>query len=416
MGERPQRYRLYGISIAVYVVAAFWAFYSLWSPLGTQGWQGLLVFMGLLTYFQLRSITFADRFNYSLSMVVLFPAIYIYGVLPGMGLAVLGGLIDGISLRKKWDRALFNVAQLSLSAAAAGLAFRHFGGTAGQLDLPGSLLPMVMGVVGYFVVNIGSVTFLLSLRVGESWWSVLNQLSFDGLVNYAIVGYMGILCALFTGSWQLWGAIAFGGMLVGITELLQMGLRVNIEQNRRAEAEEAMLVDVMTGTRNFRYLNQWIMEDAGKGKQEETLLFLDIDDFKAFNDRYGHARGDDALRAVANAIGRAIRDDQDTLVRYGGEEFVVILPNLDQADGSAVAERIREHLAAIPEAALEKPLTVSIGLASRPGDSDSRPDLLRKADLAMYQAKKMGKDCCCVWQSSADGHGHLLARDSSAVS
>lgn len=89
MGERPQRYRLYGISIAVYVVAAFWAFYSLWSPLGTQGWQGLLVFTGLLTYFQLRSITFADRFNYSLSMVVLFPAIYIYGVLPGMGLAVL---------------------------------------------------------------------------------------------------------------------------------------------------------------------------------------------------------------------------------------------------------------------------------------------------------------------------------------
>ncbi len=401
--------------IATYLLAAIWVFGYQFASFEATDWWSFLVFLLLLTYFQLRSVAFTDRFNYSLSMVVLFPVIYLFGIGPGMVLAAAGGLVDGISLNKKWDRVAFNLGQLMLSAAAAGWAFQSFGGITAQLSLPNSLLPMSMGVVGYFVVNIGSVTLLSSLRLGESWWSVLNQLSADGLLNYAIVGYMGGLCALFTGVWQVWGAVTFGGMLVGITELLQMGLRANAEQNRREEAEEALLVDAMTGARNFRCLNRWLMASEGEGPKNETVLFSDIDDFKVFNDRYGHERGDDALKCLADAVRDVIRDDYDTLVRYGGEEFVVILPQLTSDDGMTVAHRIRGQLETIPEASLEQPLTVSVGLASRPEDSDSRPDLLRKADMAMYQAKAQGKNRCAAWDSQWETDTTLLQTRRNAI-
>jgi len=119
-----------------------------------------------------------------------------------------------------------------------------------------------------------------------------------------------------------------------------------------------------------------------------TLALLDLDDFKRVNDMHGHPVGDEALRKVAEALRRCIRD-HDTIFRIGGEEFAVLLPRLASKDALPVAERLRTAVGRISFAV---PLRVSIGLASSPDDATDRDALLERADAALYSAKDAGKD------------------------
>lgn len=119
-----------------------------------------------------------------------------------------------------------------------------------------------------------------------------------------------------------------------------------------------------------------------------TLATIDIDDFKLVNDSHGHPVGDEALCRVAGALRAAVRDD-DAVFRVGGEEFAVLMPGLGATDALVVAERLREAVAAIP---FTTPLRVSVGLASWPHDAAGADELLRRADDALYAAKRAGKD------------------------
>jgi diguanylate cyclase (GGDEF)-like protein len=119
-----------------------------------------------------------------------------------------------------------------------------------------------------------------------------------------------------------------------------------------------------------------------------SLAVVDIDDFKRVNDAHGHPVGDEALCRVAEALCAAVRSD-DEVYRVGGEEFAVLIPGLEGVDAVPVCERVRAGVAATPFAV---PLRVSIGLASWPSDTEDRAELLRKADEALYAAKRAGKD------------------------
>ena len=127
-----------------------------------------------------------------------------------------------------------------------------------------------------------------------------------------------------------------------------------------------------------------------------AVLFIDIDDFKAFNDRHGHAAGDEALITLANLIKSVIRAD-DAVIRYGGEEFVVLLPNMTRAGAKRVARRIQTSLKNVRFPRRDQSLTVSIGIAACPEDTKDKHHLLGLADQAMYEAKRSGKDCCHSW-------------------
>jgi diguanylate cyclase (GGDEF)-like protein len=135
-----------------------------------------------------------------------------------------------------------------------------------------------------------------------------------------------------------------------------------------------------------------------------AVLLIDIDHFKQVNDRHGHLVGDEALRAVATILRSAIRA-KDVIGRFGGEEFVIALPDTDVADATVTADRLRNAVAASPLAAmcagvLDEPdldpdtlhLTVSIGVAVFPADGLTVDDLLQRADRAMYAAKAAGRD------------------------
>ena len=123
------------------------------------------------------------------------------------------------------------------------------------------------------------------------------------------------------------------------------------------------------------------------------MLFLDIDHFKRINDEYGHPVGDECLRLVAECLRRQLRGE-DVVSRYGGEEFLVLLPGQSQDQARKIAERIREASAALRvkhESGLVK-FTVSIGVAARKGDEGAAAELIERADRAMYQAKRNGRN------------------------
>jgi putative two-component system response regulator len=149
-----------------------------------------------------------------------------------------------------------------------------------------------------------------------------------------------------------------------------------------------------------------------------SLLFLDIDHFKAINDQHGHAVGDEILRTLASTIRGTIRC-ADIGVRYGGEEFVVLMPHTDRAEGLLLAERLRcavaEQGGFRPESGGKVNLTVSLGVASFPEDSVDAASLLEHADEAMYKAKRGGRNQAVAYspaeQCPADRAVVLIADD-----
>jgi two-component system, cell cycle response regulator len=136
-----------------------------------------------------------------------------------------------------------------------------------------------------------------------------------------------------------------------------------------------------------------VEQAAGRGKPL-TLLVLDIDYFKAINDTYGHDAGDDVLREFAMRIKKSIRGI-DLACRYGGEEFVIVMPETDMAVAALVAERIRRRIAsepfAIDQGAKAIDVTLSIGLSAL-ATNDTAATILKRADQALYRAKRDGRN------------------------
>ncbi len=174
-------------------------------------------------------------------------------------------------------------------------------------------------------------------------------------------------------------------------------------------SERCALVDELTGLFNRRHFNHELEKEIERAKRQRrhcSLLMVDVDRFKDFNDSYGHLAGDEALRQVGQALTSTVRVvDQE--VRYGGEEFAVILPQTGRMDAAMVAERTRAAVAAMnwTHDGAEMPrLTVSIGSATFPGDAQDFRGLVEKADQALYRAKGTGRNRVC--EASDDPRRH----------
>ena len=145
---------------------------------------------------------------------------------------------------------------------------------------------------------------------------------------------------------------------------------------------------------NRRALDRSLERAIAKARREDaalSLIVLDTDLFKDYNDRYGHLAGDDALRSLARTMNANVRHE-DMCFRYGGEEFVILLPGQSLPHATVVAERIREAYRGVSASDLGPGCTVSLGVAEfREGDTPNT--LLARGDAALYQAKEKGRDC-----------------------
>jgi diguanylate cyclase (GGDEF)-like protein/PAS domain S-box-containing protein len=190
--------------------------------------------------------------------------------------------------------------------------------------------------------------------------------------------------------------VAFQAVARDITERKRIGEALQDSENRYRELS---IVDDLTqlyNSRHFYFQLKIELERSNRYEHPLTLLMLDLDDFKAFNDTYGHIEGDRVLRRLGQMVKSCLRET-DLAYRYGGEEFTILLPMTTSADGAVTAERIRAKIKKeifSPAPGQDVHLTVSIGLAQYKPKEDMKT-FVHRVDQLMYQGKKNGKDRVC---------------------
>ncbi len=198
---------------------------------------------------------------------------------------------------------------------------------------------------------------------------------------------------------------------------LLMRVRALIAQKREFEAmlrayhsaKHRAITDGLTGLFNHAYFMEKLARKAElteRAGQPLSIIMLDVDRFKRFNDTNGHEAGNELLKDLARLMERCFRRS-DLLARYGGEEFVVLLPNTPKSQAAVLAERLRQRVAEYPFVGRESQpggaLTVSLGVASLPSDASDAKQLLELADRALYRAKQNGRNQVCVVESEPAG-------------
>lgn len=192
-------------------------------------------------------------------------------------------------------------------------------------------------------------------------------------------------------------------------------LKTLLEDNERLK--KMAVTDELTSLYNHRYFQERLLEEIERAKRYSypvSLLFLDVDNFKHYNDTNGHPEGDYVLKTIGRLLSNFTMEihitaklrKSDVVARYGGEEFVVLLPYTDGAKGSYVAERLCSTIEAYPFRNEEKQpggqLTVSIGVAAFPDRASSADELVRFADQALYDAKKQGKNRVVLYNNGPE--------------
>jgi len=271
---------------------------------------------------------------------------------------------------------------------------------------PGWVDPGTRRVAFYTNIPPGLYRFQVAAANNDGVWNEEGAaFSFELRPHFYQALWFYVLC--------VFGVFVLGGAVYGFREGQIKAREQKLQQlvsERTRELEQAnqMLarfsyLDAVTGIANRRSFDASLDLEWRRVRREGvpvSLVMIDIDHFKGFNDTYGHQPGDDCLRTVAQTLRRTLHRPGDLCARYGGEEFAVILPGTDPTGAAAVAESLRACIEdlAIPHAASTKSVvTISVGVATAlPGDQATAESLVGSADKVLYEAKRSGRNRVCV--------------------
>ncbi len=207
-------------------------------------------------------------------------------------------------------------------------------------------------------------------------------------------------------------------VMLQITDTSSFVKRERVLQSLSEKLSREAVIDGLTGIYNRKYFDQKLSIELSRAQRQKkplSLVMLDVDYFKKYNDTYGHPAGDRVLQAIVGAVQSQLNRLSDVFARYGGEEFIIILPSSDQAGASRIAEKVRQAVAALhlehTRSQVAQHITISLGAATCAGGvACSETRLLDTVDKALYAAKHSGRNAV-RWLSVADTHstGGLVA-------
>ena len=215
------------------------------------------------------------------------------------------------------------------------------------------------------------------------------------LLSVVIAKFVATLLPDGAGEFNITIAIAVPLLITPPLSYIFMSLYFELEKVRK-EVHALAITDELTRVFNRRYFMKLVKQELERAKRYQhtlSIIIFDIDNFKKINDNYGHLCGDAVLQKLTLAC-RVILRQCDTLARFGGEEFILLLPETDETSAQQVASRLRqlvaEHVVEYNGAQIQ--VTISIGVTTYDPTMDTLDDLLNRADQALYRAKRMGKN------------------------
>jgi diguanylate cyclase (GGDEF)-like protein len=280
-----------------------------------------------------------------------------------------------------------------------------------------SLLVLACALLASALYIVRMLTKELPQRLHRNWWYMLG-----GLILLFLCGYVALVVSKYGSRYSatemLVATIFFLGA-VFVLLVCQLTYRTTRELKRICFLEQETITDPLLGISNRRCLDRRLQEEvlrARRHKLDLSLLMVDIDHFKRVNDTWGHQIGDLVLQHMAQLILGVLRQT-DILARFGGEEFVILLPHTPEPEAYKLAERLRHTIEQTPLLMAagngrlpELYATVSIGSAClRPDEEDDASSLLERGDKAMYRAKQEGRNRVvrCLARAMAE-HGEIL--------
>jgi diguanylate cyclase (GGDEF)-like protein len=305
------------------------------------------------------------------------------GMLAPVGPVAVAALGLAVILRAKSPQKL----EVSLLCVGAVVVAFRFATMTIQPMMAGNWLPLM--VTSLFVIYLYLPVRLIVAFLFASFYSVVSATWWLTLSGAALTPEN----ACFGLLWLMLG----NGLGFAAANALQRSQRVQYAQN--LVMQQLLATDALTGIANRRSFDTALEREwhrCGRSAQPLSLLMIDVDHFKAYNDRFGHQRGDECLRRVARALTDCIGNPADLVARYGGEEFVCLLPGVGRRGAAKMARRMAAAIARIaiahPDSPLGAHLTVSIGVATVAEIDGQSETLLEFADKLLYAAKKDGRD------------------------
>ncbi len=355
-------------------------------PLPTTGTVALLLGLGIAAYRSPVEFPFGIKMNAGFPLLA--GALYSHGSPGNLLVTVPSTLLQAILGEHATINCLFNAGQFTFCAIAAETVGFLAGWEPGIPATSHTFFPIVLMLLTSDVVNnlflSVSVVIQTNRTFKDSFWSLFYEHRKSVIPFRAFLAIVAMLLSSYMGN------IAFVLVLAGVIALRSQNVvqRELLQRTREAET------DSLTQTYNIRFLNRWMRTVFRKHARQNdpcSFIFVDCDDLKRVNDNYGHNAGDQALIYLANILSKNIRGE-DHLVRYGGDEFIVVCPQTNMEQCTAAARRIVGVLAENPflYEGTQVNFRISVGVASWPDHGDTCSDVIRKADKAMYLAKKSG--------------------------
>lgn len=400
--KAPNLYLLFVSLLGIFIYLHFSDFQSI-TTFNISNLCVLVIAILILNYFSIPLPP--DGNSISLDSVIYLTCIFLFGPHFTLYGLLFHSIINIFLLyRTKWWKHIFNFSNYTLMIVISNFIFTFSGGKTGSID-PSHLIPYIVSLTVYFLINTAlmSIYFLLAER--ESLTVMIKGLLKDKTFLFS---YINIFLLTFVLSILLENVGFFGLFLfVCIALLLSIAFTQHFEQYQEIYAKANK--DFLTGLNNHGYFKE-LLEKAVKDfkNSDEPLCvgIIDIDDFKKYNDIYGHIQGDHLLQEFGNLLKTETEAKNYTVARYGGEEFSFMMPNTTRNQAFAFLDGLRKKTNDTYISGVEGLpygcLSFSAGIAECEKETYSISELLNKADQALYAAKNQGKNLVKIFNSLLD--------------
>ncbi|TRY44615.1 diguanylate cyclase [Geobacillus sp. LEMMJ02] len=385
--------KIYIIIISFLGLSSFWINLDFFAQ---SLWDWVLIYMlvGSIILLNFFPISLPPKANsFSMDSSIYLAILFLYGISFTLKVLFIYSVVELFYRRKmSFWRHLFNFSMYCLMISGAYYSFLFFHGEIGKINYY-NLLPYLVSLLVYFGINV-ILILLFFLCVGQIFKGALEL----GILKEACVSYSITLLLSLVLAILLWEAKYFGLFLLIILVTLLSFIFKKFLQLYQLVSNRANK-DHLTGLYNHGFFKEALKEqfsDCKLLKQPLALAFLDLDDFKKYNDRNGHLQGDRLLTFFGKLLQKAVEGTNFTVARYGGEEFAILMPNTTKEDAYAFLNRLRKEVNDTYFEGVEhipyRCLSFSCGIAEMEKDMYESEELIHRADQALYYAKAQGKN------------------------